>query len=271
MESTAVRNLDGKILVVTGGASGIGAACARLFAARGARVVVADRNAEGAHAVARELGGSAYAVDIGKPDDIAAFAAKVHAEFGVVDGVLACAGAMPGGVVPVEQGDDRWDQFFDVNVRGTYLTALHFGGAMARRGRGSIVAIASTTGHRSTPLHAYGTSKAAVLQLVRNLAAEWGRSGVRINSISPGYVLSEGLQASIDRGDRDLGRITESSALGRLIAPDEIARATAFLLSDEASAVTGIDLPVDAGWLIAGSWVFYGGVPPARPVEEGPA
>lgn len=261
------HNLENKTIVVTGGASGIGGASAALFAARGAHVVVADRNAEGAVAVAKAVSGSAHQVDIGSPESIARFAEAVHAEFGPVDGVLACAGAMPGDVLRVEDWDGDWDRFFDVNVRGTYLTALHFGKAMAQRGKGSIVAIASTTGHRSTPLHAYGTSKAAVLQLVRNLSAEWGRSGVRVNSISPGYVLTEGLRASIDKGHRDLRRITDSSAMGRVIEPREIAQAAAFLLSDEASAVTGVDLPVDAGWLVNGSWVFYGGVPAARSPE----
>jgi NAD(P)-dependent dehydrogenase (short-subunit alcohol dehydrogenase family) len=100
------------------------------------------------------------------------------------------------------------------------------------------------------------------------LAAEWGRSGVRINAISPGYVLTEALQAAIDRKDRNPEDLTSQAAMGRFVTPDEVADSVGFLLSPAAKAITGINLPVDAGWLAGSTWQTYGGVPPARNVQS---
>ena len=157
-----------------------------------------------------------------------------------------------------------WDRVVEIDLRGTYVTCAAFGKRMAARGGGSIVTIASITGMRATPLHAYGPAKAAVISLTAGLAAEWGRSGVRVNAVSPGYTLTPPLQWAIDNGKRDLQSLEENSALGRLVDPSEVAKAVAFLASDEASAITGINLPVDAGWLTAGPHHTYGGIPGAR-------
>jgi NAD(P)-dependent dehydrogenase (short-subunit alcohol dehydrogenase family) len=100
--------------------------------------------------------------------------------------------------------------------------------------------------------------------MTSGLAAEWGRTGVRVNAVSPGYTRTEALQAAIDRGDRDPKDLMSQSAMGRLVEPHEIAVAVAFLLSPEATAITGINLPVDAGWLAGSTWQTYGGVPPAQ-------
>ncbi len=113
---------------------------------------------------------------------------------------------------------------------------------------------------RSTPLHAYGPLKAAVIRLTENLAAEWGRSGVRVNCLSPGSVLTPAMQQAIDTGQRDRTRIEQSAATGRIVLPEEVAKVAAFLLSDDASAITGVNLPVDHGWLVANSWASFGGL-----------
>ena len=102
--------------------------------------------------------------------------------------------------------------------------------------------------------------KAAIIQLSENLATEWGRSGIRVNCLSPGPVLTPALQDAIDKGQRDRVRMESSSASGHLVMPQEVAMAAAFLLSDEASAITGVNLPVDHGWLVASSWTSFGGV-----------
>jgi NAD(P)-dependent dehydrogenase (short-subunit alcohol dehydrogenase family) len=135
---------------------------------------------------------------------------------------------------------------------------------MAQNRRGSILNLASIAGMRSTPLHAYGPMKAAVIRLTENLATEWGRSGVRVNCLSPGPVLTPALQQAIDQGQRDKARMEASAASGRIVAPLDVARAAAFLLSDDASAITGVNLPVDHGWLVANSWASFGGVREAR-------
>ena len=131
--------------------------------------------------------------------------------------------------------------------------------------RSAILNIASIAGMRSTPLHAYGPMKAAVIRLTENLATEWGRSGVRVNCISPGPVLTPALRLAIDQGQRDRRKMEHNMASGELVLPRDVALAAAFLLSDDARAITGVNLPVDHGWLVANSWASFGGVRAARP------
>jgi len=138
-----------------------------------------------------------------------------------------------------------------------------FGQRMAQRRSGAIVNIASIAGMRSMPLHAYAPAKAAVISITESLAAEWGRAGVRVNAVAPGYTRTPALQAAIDRGERDVTNLTLHSALGRMVEPEDIARAVAFLCGVDAAAITGVTLPVDCGWLVATSWLTYGGVPDA--------
>ena len=147
-----------------------------------------------------------------------------------------------------------------MDQRGTYVAAVVFGTRMAARRRGSIVNIASVAGMRSMPLHAYAPAKAAVIAMTECLAAEWGPAQVRVNAVSPGYTRTPALQAAIDKGERDVSALERNAALGRLVEPTEIARAVAFLASPDAAAITGANLPVDCGWLVAGSWHTYGGL-----------
>lgn len=262
---TQVGDLAGRVAVVTGGARGIGEACARLFAARGATVVIADLNMERAAAVADDIGGMAAEVDVVDGDALDALAARVAREIGPASIVVTSAGIAQQPLPPEEFGQDQWERLTDVDLKGTYLTCRAFGTQMAIRGEGSIVTIASVAGMRSLPLHAYAPAKAAVINLTSALAAEWGRSGVRVNCISPGFTLTPALRLMFEQGQRDPTLALESTALGRLVEPDEIARAAAFLVSDEARSITGINLPVDAGWLTTGSWNVFGGVRPPRP------
>ncbi len=257
-------SLDGKIAVVTGGASGIGEACVRLFAQRGAQVVVADLNVERAAAVAAEIDGLAMQLDVTDAEATARLADRVEAELGFCDIVVTSAGIAQNPVPPEKLRPETYDKVLEVDLKGTYLTAVEFGTRMARRGRGAIVTIASITGMRSTPLHSYAPAKAGVINLTEALAGEWGRSGVRINAISPGYTATPLLLKAIEGGHRDGDLLADNSALGRMVMPDEIAKAAAFLVSSEASAITGINLPVDCGWLVAGPWASYGGLRPSR-------
>jgi NAD(P)-dependent dehydrogenase (short-subunit alcohol dehydrogenase family) len=110
------------------------------------------------------------------------------------------------------------------------------------------------------PLHAYGPAKAAVIAMTECLAAEWGPAQVRVNCVSPGYTRTPALQAAIDKGERDPSALASNSALGRLVEPAEIARVVSFLVSPAASAMTGVNVPVDCGWLVAPSWRTYGGL-----------
>lgn len=257
---------DGSVVVITGGASGIGAACARRFAgAGGQRVVILDRNAAAARSVAEEIGGAALVLDVTDAAAVDAAVAEVETGIGPVATLVACAGIVQDPAPPHKLPQASFDQVLDVNLRGTYLPCAGFGTAMARRGGGAIVAIASVAGMRSMPLHAYAPAKAAVISLVESLAGEWGRAGVRVNAVSPGYTLTPALQEQIDRGNRDPARLRELTALGALVTPEDVAEAVAFLASPAARMITGVNLPVDAGWLVAGSWQTFGGVRAAGP------
>jgi NAD(P)-dependent dehydrogenase (short-subunit alcohol dehydrogenase family) len=157
-----------------------------------------------------------------------------------------------------------FDRVIAVNLRGVYISCMAVGSRMARRGAGGIVVTGSVTAWRTAPLHAYAPSKAAVVHMAACLAAEWGRSGVRVNAVSPGYVATPPLQSAIDRGLRDPKLLSEAAALGRLVEAREVGCGVAFLLSDEATAITGINLPIDAGWLAGSHLSTYGGIRPPR-------
>jgi NAD(P)-dependent dehydrogenase (short-subunit alcohol dehydrogenase family) len=254
----------GRVALVTGGASGIGLAMANVLARRGWRVVIADLDRDRCEAAAGPLGAEVAVFDVADEVATEAAIAAIEARLGPVEAAMVNAGLIQTPTAPEDFSLDAFDRILAVNVRGVYLTALAAGRRMAARGRGSIVVTGSVTSLRTAPLHAYAPSKAAAVQIAACLAAEWGRSRVRVNAVSPGYVATPALQAAIDRGERDPDLLAAASALGRMVEPEEIGRAVAFLLSDDASAITGINLPVDAGWLAAAHLSTYGGVRPAR-------
>lgn len=257
--------MNGAVAVVTGGASGIGLACAQELARRGATVVVLDLDLAGAQRAAASCGGHGHAVDVGDTASLDPLAARIEREVGPVSMLLNAAGIIQGAMLPPQDMPaEIFERVFRVNLMGTHAACVAFGGRMAQRGHGAILNVASIAGMRSTPLHAYGPMKAAVIQLTQNLATEWGRSGVRVNCISPGPVLTPALQAAVDEGQRDLDRMASSTAAGRVVMPREVATAACFLLSQDAAAVTGVNLPVDHGWLVASSWTSFGGVREAR-------
>ena len=248
------------IAVVTGGASGIGAACCRELAASGAKVVVLDRDLPRAEEVAKEIGGRPWRADVGDEKATEACAAAIEAEVGPVDVLVNSAGIIQVPVRPTEMMMSVYDDIIRVDQRGTYVASVAFGRYMVGRRRGSIINIASVAGMRSMPLHAYGPAKAAVIATTECLAAEWGPAQVRVNAVSPGYTRTPALQAAIDKGERDPSALASNAALGRLVEPSEIAKVVAFLASPLASAITGANVPVDCGWLVAPSWHTYGGL-----------
>ncbi len=261
MSAATYMAASGQVRVVTGGASGIGAACARKFAQDGGGLLaVVDRDIARAQAVANEIGGRAYALDVGDERAVEACAETIERECGPVGVLVNSAGIIQIPVRPYELPMERWDDIVRVDQRGTYVACTAFARAMIARGRGSIVNIASIAGMRSMPLHAYAPAKAAVISMTACLAAEWGPAGVRVNAVSPGYTLTPALQDAIDRGERDVSNLSNNAALKRLVTPEEIAAVVAFLASDAASAMTGVNVPVDCGWLAATPWNTYGGL-----------
>nr|WP_255411349.1 SDR family oxidoreductase [Cryobacterium sp. Y50] len=243
---------------MTGGASGIGAATARRLAGAGYRVVVADLDLDGANRVAAEIGGFAAHVDVVNEQSVRALLGEVLERWGTPYALVTSAGVTQA-PVPAEDLDlPEWQRVMTVNVQGTWLPAQIIGTAMAEEGRGAIATIASVAGMRSMPLHAYSTSKAAVIQLTSNLATQWGSRGVRVNGVAPGYTLTPLLESRIAEGERKIERILATNAMGRLVTADEVASTIEFLIGDAASAITGVTIPVDAGWLVTPSWSTYG-------------
>ena len=259
------QSFNGRVAVVTGGASGIGRSCAQRLAADGAKVVVLDRNAAGAQHAAAEIGCTWLQVDISSQAECTSAAAHIERTVGSPSLLVNAAGILqPELPPPQELSMEDFGRMADVNLKGTYAMCAIFGAAMAQRGAGAIVNIASISGMRSTPLHAYGPLKAALISMTENLAAAWGRQGVRVNAVSPGAVMTPAMQAAIAGGQRNLDTLRATTATGRIVTMQDVAATVAFLLSDEAVAITGVNLPIDAGWLVASSWAMFGGLPPLQ-------
>ncbi|KMO32399.1 short-chain dehydrogenase [Methylobacterium variabile] len=251
--------LDGKVAVVTGGGSGIGAATARLFSEAGARVAVIDRDRPAADAVAAEIaaaggGALARASDVGDPASVAADAAAVAAAFGGIDVLVTAAGFSVGGTVETTDPAD-WDAVFRAHVGGTWLWARAAVPMMRARGGGAIVTVASQlalAGGRGNS--AYIAAKGAVLSLTRTMALDFAPDRIRVNAVVPGAIETPLLARSFGRAaDPDAARAASAArhAMKRLGQPDEVARAVLYLASDAASFTTGAALPVEGGWLAA--------------------
>lgn len=252
-----------RIAVVTGAASGIGRACALRFAREGDVAVVADINAEGARRVAAEIeaaGGEARAaaLDVAREASVAALARDAED----ADVLVNSAGLLQNATRLADMDMAEHDRIWAVNYRGTYLCCRAFAPAMQRRGRGAIVNVSSASAARTFPLHGYGPGKAAIDNLTAILAADLGPSGVRVNAVVPGYVRSEQMQARIDAGLRDPAMMNAQSAFGRMVKPSEVAAGVWFLCSEDAAAITGAALPIDAGWLARSTYIQHPGWKP---------
>ena len=246
--------LEGRGAVITGAASGIGRASARLFAAEGAKVLAFDRAEavdETAALIAKD-GGTAIAVrgDAGSEADIKAAIERAAAEFGRLDAVFANAG-VSGGMTPIEAIDEAfWQALLHVNLIGPFMAIKHASPIMRAAGKGSIICTASVAGIRSgaggIP---YSASKAGVISLVQTSANVLYGSGVRVNAICPGLI-ETGMTAPIYAGARERGtedKIGQLNPLRRGGEPSEIAHAALFLASDESSYVNGQAIAVDGG------------------------
>ncbi len=243
-------SLAGKVALVTGGGSGIGAAIAAAFAAKGARVAVCDIKHEAVQASAAAIGGGARAFDCNVADKgaVERSVAAVLEAFGRIDILVNSAGIVA--LAPAEDlSEDAFDRTIAINLKGTFLVSQAVGRHMIAAGGGKIVNLASQAGTVAIEEHAaYCASKFGVIGLSKTLAAEWGRHGIRVNTISPTIVLTDLGRAawSGEKGEAAKKRIPA----GRFAYPDEIAAAAVFLASNGADMINGADLLVDGGYTI---------------------
>lgn len=244
------RRLEGRVAVVTGGASGIGRAIARRVAAEGARVVVADVDTESGEAAAAEVGGLFVATDVTDEPAVEALFATAEDTYGSVDVAFNNAGISPPDDDSIlETGLDAWRRVQEVNLTSVYLCCRHAIPRMRRQGRGSIVNTASFVAvmGAATSQISYTASKGGVLALSRELGVQFAREGIRVNALCPGPVntplLRDLFAADPERAARRLVHVP----LGRFAEPEEIAAAAAFLASDDASFITASTFLVDGG------------------------
>lgn len=246
--------LDGRIAVVTGASSGIGVALAEGLAAAGARVALAARRRDRLEALAERLRASgaeahAFDCDVANSEQVEQLAQDVTARLGPADVLVNNAGI--GEVVPAEHEPlDRFAAVLDVNLVGTFRCAQRFGRDMLTAGRGSIVNVASilgVVGVGQIPQASYAAAKGGVVNLTRELAAQWARRGVRVNAVAPGWFPTE-MTAEMFRDERSLRWMRGRTPMGRAGRVEELVGPVLFLASDAASYVTGQVLLADGGW-----------------------
>ncbi len=251
---TNLFDLTGQVAVITGSSRGIGRAIAERMAEHGAKIAVSSRKAEACEEVAaaiRGKGGEALVVpcNIGRKEELQALVDTTMQHWGRID-ALVCNAAVnpyfgPGAGIP----DDAWDRVMASNIRSNHWLCTMALPGMAERGGGSVIIVSSIAGLRGTAtLGAYGISKAADMQLARNLAVEWGPKDIRANCIAPGLVRTDFARA-LWEDPQNLERRTRDTPLKRIGEPDEIAGAAVFLAAASGRFMTGQTMVIDGGVL----------------------
>jgi NAD(P)-dependent dehydrogenase (short-subunit alcohol dehydrogenase family) len=254
--STNVFGIEGRVAIVTGASAGLGVALATGLADAGARLVLAARRADRLGEVAERLaerGAEVLAVpcDVTDEDSVDALVAATLERFGALDLLVNNAGIT--NIVPAEdEALEAFKQVLDINLVGAFLCAQRCARPMLAAGKGAIVNVASVlgiVGAGQIPQASYTASKGGLVNLTRDLAAQWARRGVRVNGLAPGWFGSE-MTSEMFADEKAVRWINKRTPMGRVGEPDEFIGPLLFLLSDAASYVTGQTLPVDGGWTI---------------------
>jgi dihydroanticapsin dehydrogenase len=276
-----VGRLDGKVAIVTGSASGIGKSTALMFGREGAQVVVnTDRRVELGEAVAAEIranGGEAIFVksDVGTAVGAKRIVDAAVEQFGKLNVLVNNAVWNKAGNV-VELAEEDWDRTVDVGLKATFLTSKYAIPEMIKGGGGSIIGIGSVNGLAASPrLAVYNAIKGGITQLIRNIALDFGRQGIRANVICPGHIAVETTLEMYEQDPLELWGFTEGCPIGRVGRPDDIAYAAVYLASDESAFCTGSQIVVDGGMtaqvpeiLVAPHYRKLYGRQPVKPIED---
>ncbi len=237
-----------KVVLVTGGSRGIGAAVCRKFAAEGYTVAINyEKSEEKAKALADEIGGRAFRADVSDYAEVSKMFSEIEAQLGGVNVLVNNAAVSVVGLFQ-DMTDGEWERLFGVNVKGVFNCAKRAVGNMLGEQAGSIVNLSSMWGVTGGSCEAhYSAAKAAVIGYTKALAKELGPSGIRVNCVAPGTVATE-MNAHLSK--EDLDALAEETPLGRIGTPEEIAEAVFFLASEKASFITGEVLNVNGGFVI---------------------
>lgn len=241
----------GRGVVVTGGASGLGHAGARAFAALGARVGIVDLNESAAFDAADGLGVGHVALpcDVTEAEAVRETVARALDALGRIDVLINCAGIPDAFVATLDQDVAAFRHVVDVNLTGSYLTCKAVAPHMLARGAGAIVNMSSMAGVLGlAPRNAYSAAKAGIQTMTRTLACEWANRGVRVNALAPGYLLTPFFETLMAQGKLDGAAVRRRTPMGRFGAAEDAANAMVFLASPAARFITGVTLPIDGGY-----------------------
>ncbi len=240
--------LEGKVVLITGAGAGLGRVASLLYAKEGAKIAVAARTVATLETLVSEIeafGGEAFAVPVDITDErqVEQMVEAVAGHFGRLDCALNNAGGIPQEAFTADSSTEEWLRIMNLNLTGTYFCVKHEIRAMLKTGGGAIVNVASGAAHKGVPgLAAYSASKHGVIGLTRTAAAEYARQHIRVNAINPGIINTE----SYARHGVDYNSFLPTP-MGRIAEPEEVANTACWLLSDQASYVTGQSLDIDGG------------------------
>ncbi len=243
--------LKSYVVLITGGASGLGLAAAQGFAKEGATVVIADLQEAAATRIVQQLGVQhlSLACDVAQEVQVNQVVHAVIKKYGRVDVLINCAGIADQIRPTIEQDMVHFRRLLDIHLTGTYMMTKACAVHMLKQGKGNVINVSSIAGVIGlTYRNAYSAAKAAISMITRTLGCEWAASGIRVNAIAPGYILTPMIQASMDEGKLDKSIIERRTPMGRMGNPHHIADAMLFLASDQAEFITGVTLPVDGGY-----------------------
>src|ERR1700722_1069790 len=247
MSYSPLTPLDGRVAIVTGGARGIGLEAAKALKEDAAKSVLVDINSEAVEKAAKELEADFECADLTQSEEVRKMATGIRSKHGGIDIALNNAGIAVN--APAELcSDEDWHKVLNINLNAVFYCCREFGKVMLEQGKGSIINTASMSGIISNtpqPQSAYNVSKAGVIMLTKSLAGEWAKRGVRVNSISPGYIGTEMTKGANPEWKKEWTRLTP---MGRFGETREVASAVLYLASDASSYFTGSNLVLDGGY-----------------------
>jgi len=247
--ATVYDDLKGKNVLITGGASGIGLAVAKAFAANDATIIIVDRNGEKLESAGAEIQGTVHglAFDLSEVDRLSELLADAKASAGDIDVLVNCAGVnLKKPAVAVS--NQEYDDVIKINQTAVFALTREVGKVMTSRHEGSVIMISSMASQYGIPeVVAYTASKSAIEGMTRALAVEWSPLGVRVNCIAPGFIVTPMSSRALDSDPERKRKVLSRTPMGKLGEPSDVANAALFLASTQSRYITGVVLPVDGG------------------------